>query len=84
MLVAVLLALASQRLEYLVMEWFGPDWMQEILEDWKRRERGSLPGIVEFAVIIYVFSEYRVRAPSPAQHCKKCNVYLIKFGYIDS
>ncbi|XP_026279150.1 transient receptor potential protein [Frankliniella occidentalis] len=52
----MLLALASQRLEYLLIEWFGPDWMQEILADWKRRERGALPGIVEFAVILYVFS----------------------------
>ncbi len=57
----MLLALASQRLEYLLIEWFGPDWMQEILADWKRRERGALPGIVEFAVILYVFSRYQTR-----------------------
>ncbi|XP_071452842.1 transient receptor potential protein-like [Hetaerina americana] len=51
----MLLGAASQRAEYLVIEWFGPAWMQVILEDWKRRERGSLPGLVEFCVMTYVF-----------------------------
>jgi len=62
----VLLGLASQRVEYLLIEWFGPPWLQEILEEWKRRERGSLPGIVEFAVIIYVFSKYEKFKRCPA------------------
>ncbi|XP_046395516.1 transient receptor potential protein-like [Ischnura elegans] len=52
----MLLGLASQRAEYLVIEWFGTAWMQTVLEDWKRRERGSLPGLVEWAVMSYVFS----------------------------
>ncbi|XP_071452675.1 transient receptor potential protein-like isoform X2 [Hetaerina americana] len=52
----MLLGLASQRAEYLVIEWFGTAWMQTVLEDWKRRERGSLPGLVEWAVMLYVIS----------------------------
>jgi transient receptor potential cation channel subfamily C len=53
----VLLGAASQRVEFLLMEWFGNEWMQEVLADWKRRERGSLPGIVESGVIIYIMSK---------------------------
>ncbi|KAG8233948.1 hypothetical protein J437_LFUL005154 [Ladona fulva] len=52
--ITVLLGLASQRAEYLVIEWFGTAWMQTILEDWKRRERGSLPGLVESMAVLYV------------------------------
>jgi len=53
----VLLGAASQRVEFLLMEWFGNEWMQSVLADWKRRERGSLPGVVEFGCITYVISE---------------------------
>ncbi|KAF4526037.1 hypothetical protein B566_EDAN000831 [Ephemera danica] len=53
----MLLGAASQRVEFLVLEWFGPPWVQEMLLDWKRRERGSLPGIVESGVVLYVFSQ---------------------------
>lgn len=52
---AALLGLASQRFEYVLIEWFGTEWMQEMLEDWKRRERGSIPGPTELAIILYVF-----------------------------
>ncbi|XP_065082412.1 transient receptor potential protein-like [Ochlerotatus camptorhynchus] len=52
----MLLGAASQRVEYLAIEWFGPDWLQEILTEWKRKERGSLPGMAECLVIIYVIS----------------------------
>jgi len=58
-----LLTLASQRAEYVVIELFGPAWMQEILLDWKRRERGSFPGLVESALIIYVISKCGHRFP---------------------
>ncbi|RZF43157.1 hypothetical protein LSTR_LSTR013775, partial [Laodelphax striatellus] len=51
-----LLGAASQRLEYLLIEWFGPDWLQEILFEWKRKERGSFPGLVESCVILFVIS----------------------------
>lgn len=50
-----LLGLASQRIEYVLIEWFGTDWMQEMLADWKRRERGALPGPIEMAIILYIF-----------------------------
>ncbi|XP_057378042.1 transient receptor potential protein-like [Daphnia carinata] len=49
-----LLGLASQRVEYVLIEWFGTDWMQEILEDWKRRERGSIPGPIELFIMLYI------------------------------
>jgi transient receptor potential cation channel subfamily C member 4 len=57
MMFVVLLGAASQRVEFLLMEWFGNDWVHSILEDWKRRERGSLPGLVECGCIFYVCSE---------------------------
>ncbi|XP_043491754.1 transient receptor potential protein [Polistes fuscatus] len=52
----MLLGMASQRIEYLVIELFGNAWMREILAGWKRRERGCIPGFVESGVIIYVIS----------------------------
>ncbi|XP_066978141.1 transient receptor potential protein isoform X2 [Macrobrachium rosenbergii] len=52
----MLLALASQRIEYLLIEWFGNAWLRSLLEDWKIRERGSLPGLVELFIVMYVFS----------------------------
>jgi hypothetical protein len=51
------LALASQRAEYLAIEWFGPDWMQEILIEWKRKERGSMPTLIESGIIFYIISK---------------------------
>ncbi|XP_033338416.2 transient receptor potential isoform X2 [Megalopta genalis] len=52
----MLLGMASQRIEYLVIELFGNAWMREILAGWKRRERGCIPGFVESGVVIYVLS----------------------------
>ncbi|XP_075234535.1 transient receptor potential [Lycorma delicatula] len=51
-----LLGAASQRLEYLLIEWFGPKWLKEIIMERRRKERGSIPGLVESCVIMYVFS----------------------------
>ncbi|XP_052744568.1 transient receptor potential protein [Bicyclus anynana] len=56
MMFLMLLSLASQRAEYLVLEWSGISWLQELVEFWKSRERGALPGIIEFTVIIFVAS----------------------------
>lgn len=53
----MLLALASQRIEYMLIEWFGNAWLRSILEEWKMKERGSLPGLVELGIIMYVFGE---------------------------
>ncbi|KAH9643810.1 hypothetical protein HF086_002308 [Spodoptera exigua] len=56
MLFLTLLSLASQRADYLVLEWSGITWLQELVDHWKERERGSLPSIIEFSVIIYIAS----------------------------
>jgi transient receptor potential cation channel subfamily C len=53
-----MLGAASQRIEFLLLEWFGNAWIQELLADWKRRERGSLPGIVETGLIFYICSTF--------------------------
>jgi hypothetical protein len=50
-----LLAAASQRLEFVLLDWFGNDWIHEILAEWQRKERGAAPGLVESTIIIYVF-----------------------------
>ncbi|XP_050457755.1 transient receptor potential protein [Cataglyphis hispanica] len=52
----MLLGMASQRVEYLLIELFGNAWMREILAGWKKRERGCIPGFVETGVVIYVIS----------------------------
>jgi len=49
-----LLAAASQRVEFVILDWFGNDWMHEILREWERKERGAFPGVVETAIIIYI------------------------------
>ncbi|GLH08835.1 Transient receptor potential protein [Gryllus bimaculatus] len=51
-----LLAAASQRVEVLLLEWMGTRWMRRLLEEWHRKERGSLPGPVEFCVMGYILS----------------------------
>ncbi|KAG7304766.1 hypothetical protein JYU34_010121 [Plutella xylostella] len=56
MLFLSLLSLASQRAEFLVLEWSGVRWLQELVEYWKQHERGALPGLIEFTVIIYIAS----------------------------
>ncbi|XP_063366128.1 transient receptor potential protein [Cydia amplana] len=56
MLFLMLLSLASQRAEFLVLEWSGISWLQELVEYWKEHERGALPGLIEFTVIIYIAS----------------------------
>ncbi|XP_043464170.1 transient receptor potential protein [Leptopilina heterotoma] len=52
----MLLGMASQRIEYLVIELFGNAWLREILAGWKRKERGCLPGFVESGVVLYIIS----------------------------
>lgn len=56
--VPALLSLASQRAEFLVLEWSGVRWLQELVEYWKDHERGALPGIIEFTVVIYIASNF--------------------------
>lgn len=54
----VLLGAASQRIEYLALEFIGTPWMMEILADWKRHERGAFPGPTECCIMLYIFSKY--------------------------
>lgn len=51
-----LLCAASQRVEFLLLEWFGNSWIHELLEEWKIHERGALPGLAESACMIYIIS----------------------------
>lgn len=53
----MLLGAASQRVEILFLELFGTSWVQEIVKEWKRKERGALFGIAECGVIVYVISK---------------------------
>lgn len=52
----VLLGAASQRIEYLALEFIGTPWLLEILEEWRERERGAYPGPTEACIIIYIIS----------------------------
>ncbi|KAF5277599.1 hypothetical protein FQA39_LY06092 [Lamprigera yunnana] len=50
------LSMASQRVENIVLEFFDVDWIKEMMLEWKRKERGALPGVTECVVIVYVIS----------------------------
>lgn len=54
----MLLGAASQRIEYLALEFIGLPWMLEILADWKEHERGAIPGPTECCIIIFIISEF--------------------------
>lgn len=51
-----MLGAASQRVEFLLLEWFGNPWIHSLLDEWKKHERGALPGIAEAACMIYIVS----------------------------
>lgn len=51
-----MLGAASQRVEFLLLEWFGNPWIHSLLEEWKKHERGALPGLAESACMIYIIS----------------------------
>uniref|UniRef100_A0A1B0CBR7 Transient receptor ion channel domain-containing protein n=1 Tax=Lutzomyia longipalpis TaxID=7200 RepID=A0A1B0CBR7_LUTLO len=52
----LLLGLASQRVEYLILELIGTPWLLSLLNEWKKHERGAMPGFIECFVILYVIS----------------------------
>ncbi|XP_017784473.1 PREDICTED: transient receptor potential protein-like [Nicrophorus vespilloides] len=52
----MLLGAASQRVEVLAIQMFGNEWMQEMVAEWRRKERGAGPGIAECGVILYMIS----------------------------
>lgn len=54
--IPALLGAASQRIEFLLLEWFGNAWVHSILAEWKKHERGALPGIAESMCMIYIIS----------------------------
>lgn len=59
----MLLGAASQRIEYLALEfigtWYNVPWMLDILNDWKTHERGAIPGPTECCIIIFIISMIR-------------------------
>lgn len=57
-LITVLLGAASQRIEYLALEFIGTPWLLDILDDWRKHERGSIPGPTECCIMIFIISVY--------------------------
>lgn len=55
-----LLGAASQRIEFLALEILAsqnPSWgIQKMLDEWKKHERGALPGIAESACMVYIIA----------------------------
>ncbi|EEB10642.1 transient receptor potential protein, putative [Pediculus humanus corporis] len=54
----LLLGLASQRAENTFLELLAMEieWLHDVLAEWKRKERGSWPGVVESALYLYIIS----------------------------
>lgn len=50
----VLLGAASLRVVQITFELLAFPWMLTMLEDWRKHERGSLPGPIELAIIMYI------------------------------
>ena len=57
----MLLSLASQRIEYLIVELVGTllddDDLFDLVKEWEKKERGSLPSIVETVIILWQVGE---------------------------
>ncbi|KAF7285045.1 hypothetical protein GWI33_012350 [Rhynchophorus ferrugineus] len=51
-----LLGAASQRVEIVVLEYLGSKYVQDMVDEWQRKERGALFGLAECGVILYVVS----------------------------
>ena len=58
----VLLGLASQRAENTLLELLAMEieWLHDVLAEWKRKERGSWPGVVESSLYLYIISKYLI------------------------
>lgn len=54
----MLLGAASQRVEILALELLGTDWVQDMVREWKRKERGAFFGLAECGVVFYVISKW--------------------------
>ncbi|KAF2891440.1 hypothetical protein ILUMI_14733 [Ignelater luminosus] len=49
-------SMASQRLEIVILELIGTDWLKEKVNEWKKKERGAFFGFAESIVILFVSS----------------------------
>ena len=65
--ILALLAAASQRFEFELLEWvgdtFGIEYLRIMLDDWQRKERGALPGVTESLIIVYILGKRRTQHP---------------------
>nr|CAB02410.1 Trp protein [Calliphora vicina] len=52
----MLLGAASLRVVQITFELLAFPWMIEMLDDWRKHERGSLPGPIELGIITYISS----------------------------
>ncbi|KAM7361813.1 transient receptor potential protein-like isoform 1-T4 [Cochliomyia hominivorax] len=52
----MLLGAASLRVVQITFELLAFPWMIEMLQDWRKHERGSLPGPIELGIITYISS----------------------------
>ncbi|XP_037708978.1 transient receptor potential protein [Drosophila subpulchrella] len=52
----MLLGAASLRVVQITFELLAFPWMLTMLEDWRKHERGSLPGPIELAIIMYIMA----------------------------
>ncbi|XP_034486383.1 transient receptor potential protein [Drosophila innubila] len=50
----MLLGAASLRVVQITFELLAFPWMLSMLDDWRKHERGSLPGPIELAIIMYI------------------------------
>ena len=50
----VLLILASQRIEVVLAEWLQTEWLQEYFSGDVTTKRGSMPSMVEWAILAWV------------------------------
>ena len=54
----ILLTLASQRIEYIIVEalaeMLDASELSDLVIEWERKERGALPSVVEWAIILWV------------------------------
>lgn len=53
---SVLLGAASLRVVQITFELLAFPWMLTMLDDWRKHERGSLPGPIELAIIMYIMA----------------------------
>ncbi|EDW39273.1 GL13501 [Drosophila persimilis] len=52
----MLLGAASLRVVQITFELLAFPWMLTMLEEWRKHERGSLPGPIELAIILYIMA----------------------------